>query len=304
MSLLNLPKTTIAFQAGGYGHYIKWLIYTLMVEGPIVSPFEDSTSHSKGYIDKNLLAQGYVLPRHVHVDDLTLNNNVKLSTIHPVTDLDMDFFEENNKISKAVDKVIIPYFDASNYLLGIHNFMFKLARDDIDMYAYINKEELAIGWNVDPTIHFTQLPQWIQREHLSINFFTSYNNMCGWFAPTKFQKNNCKYLFISDLFYNFLDTIENLRNFLEVKWIRDPADLLPYHKTNVANQEYIKQDIVARQILHSVFTSKQFKWESQDITVFTEAYLQKSLQQQGIVLQCYGLNNFPTSTEALIEVLE
>jgi hypothetical protein len=118
------------------------------------------------------------------------------------------------------------------------------------------------------------------------------------------SETNCKFVFVSDLFYNFLSTIESIKQFLGVEWIRDPVELLPYHKINIANQQYKTQDIIAKQILQSVTDNINFRWNASDITLYTEAFIQRSLQQQGIVLQCNGLNLFPTSTNALIEVFE
>jgi pyruvate kinase len=111
-------------------------------------------------------------------------------------------------------------------------------------------------------------------------------------------------VFISDLFYNFLNTIESIRQFLGVEWIRDPVELLPYHKINISNQQYKNQDIIATQILQSVINNVNLRWNASDITLYTEAFIQRALQQQDIMLQCNGLNVFPTSTNELIEVFE
>ena len=217
----------------------------------------------------------------------------------------MDWLEEVNKISKLVDRVIIPYIDHSTYLLGIHNYLYKIWNDMwTGALAYVNRENLEKGWGVDTTVDLNIIPRWILREHHSMNIFNSWENQCGWFAPTKFSKINCQYVFISDLFYNFLSTIESIKQFLGVEWIRDPIELLPYHKINISNQQYKNQDIIATQILQSVSNNVNFTWNAGDITLYTEAFVQRALQQQDIMLKCNGLNVFPTSTNELIEVFE
>jgi hypothetical protein len=305
MGLLEIPKTMIAFQGGAYGYYLKWILYTLLVDKPMQSPFEKSTSHDVSYLDPKLIQEGFVTKKLVILDQLLENNNLKLSTIHPVTTFGMDFLEEVDKISKLVDRVIIPYIDHSTYLLGVHNYLYKIW-DDMwtGALAYVDREDLKKGWGVDTTVDLNTVPRCILREHHSINIFNSWENQCGWFAPTKFSKTNCQYVFISDLFYNFLGTIESIKQFLGVEWIRDPIELLPYHKINISNQQYKNQDIIATQILQSVSNDVNFTWNASDITLYTEAFIQRALQQQGIVLQCNGLNNFPTSTNELIEVFE
>jgi len=305
MGLLEIPKTTIAFQGGAYGHYLRWILYTLLVDKPIQSPFEKSTSHNVSYLDTKSIQEGLVTKGNITVDQLLENNKLKLSTIHPVTTFGMDFLKEVDKISKLVDRVILPYIDHSTYLLGVHNYLYKIY-DDMWSGAleYVDREDLKKGWGVDTTVDLNIIPRWIIREHHSMNIFNSWENQCGWFAPTKFSKTNCQYVFISDLFYNFLGTIENIKQFLGVEWIRNPVELLPYHKINIANQQYKNQDIIATQILQSVSNDVNFTWNASDITLYTEAFIQRALQQQGIMLQCNGLNNFPTSTNELIEVFE
>lgn len=317
MGLLEMPKTIIAFQGGAYGNYLKWILYTLSVDAPIQSPFKKSTSHDKSYMDTKLIQEGLVTKYHVILDQLLENNNLKLSTIHPVITTEypvntvrMDFLEEIDQISKLVDRVIIPYIDHSTYLLGVHNYLYKITACSHhsweDMWSgalgYVNREDLAKGWGVDTSVDLATVPRWILREHHSLNIFNSWEDQCGWFAPAKFSKTNCQYVFISDLFYNFLSTIESIRQFLGVQWIRDPVELLPYHKINLANQQYKTQDTIATQILQSVRNKVNFTWNSDDITLYTEAYIQRALQQQDIMLQCDGLNVFPTSTDELIEV--
>ena len=305
VGLLEMPRTMIAFQGGAYGSYLRWILYTLLIDKPIQSPFKKSTSHNVSYLDNYLIEQGFVTKQHVTINQLLENNNLKLSTIHPVLTFGMDFLEEIDKISNLVDRVIIPYIDHSTYLLGVHNYLYKIW-DDMWSGAleYADREDLRKGWGVDTTTNLDTVPRWVLREHHSINIFNSWENQCGWFAPAKFSKTNCQYVFISDLFYNFLGTIESIKQFLGIEWIRDPAELLPYHKNNIATQKYKAQDIIATQILQSVSNDVNFTWNASDITLYTEAYIQRALQQQGILLQCNGLNNFPTSTDELIEVFE
>lgn len=305
MGLSKIPTTTIAFQGGAYGNYVKWLLYTLMVNKPVVTPFKNSTSHDYSYFDTKLIQEGFVIPSHATVDLLLKNKNLKLSTIHPVWTFGMDFTDEVDKISKLVDRVIIPYIDHSTYLLGVHNYLYKIW-DDMwtGSLDYVDREDLEKGWGVDTTVDLNTIPKWILREHHSLNIFNSWESQCGWFAPTQMSNASCKFVFITDLFYNFLPTIESIRQFLGVEWIRDPVELLPYHKNNVSNQKYKNQDIIATQILQSVADDTDFTWNADSITLYTEAYIQRALQQQGIMLKCNELNDFPTSTKKLIEVFE
>lgn len=302
-NLSKIPATTITFQGGAYGHYLKWILYTLLVDGPFVDPFYKSTSH-RMYID-NELADKVVAKKHVTIDSLFKNRHLKLSTIHPVTDFGLNFIDEVEKISELVDCVLIPYIDHSTYLLGVHNWLYKVY-DNIwnGPLLYADKENIYNGWNVDRSADLESIPKWILREHHSLNIFNSWESQVQWFAPARMANPSCKFVFINDLFYNFLPTIESIRKFLDVQWVRDPSELLPYHKINVSKQKYKNQDPLAKQILQSISDDGNFTWNADSITLYTEAYIQSALQQQGIMLKCNGLNDFPTSTNALIEVFE
>ena len=302
----DFPRINIAFSGGAYGHYLKWILYSLLIDEPLVSPFQGSTSHGKDYISDYAKNAKLFESRMCLGAEEIANNPYQVTITHPGSPTNNpSFLDGIHRISTLVDCVLIPYIDHSTYLLGIHNYLYKIWNHMwTGALAYVNRENLEKGWGVDTTVDLNIIPRWILREHHSMNIFNSWENQCGWFAPTKFSKTNCQYVFISDLFYNFLGTIESIKQFLGVEWIRDPAELLPYHKINIANQQYKTQDIIATQILQSVSNDVNFTWNASDITLYTEAFIQRALQQQGIMLQCNGLNNFPTSTNELIEVFE
>jgi hypothetical protein len=295
-----MPKTTIAFQGGAYGNYVLWILYSLLTDGPLVSPFKGSTSHNRDYIDKSHKDNNEIRSTRFTLERLA-TENVKLTTIHPVTDFDQDFCNELDKISNCVEKVLVPYIDHSTYLLGLHNYLFKSRLALNEALAYIDREDLHKGWGIAPAVDLESVPRWILREHHSFNVFNSWESQCGWFAPNNFVKGNCKFIFISDLFFNFLHVIEQIRSFLDVQWKKDPKTLLAYHKQNISAQQYMNQDILVKQILNSIFNDQNFQWKSTDLTLYSESYIQKTLREQNIMLNCTDLNQFPTSTSQLIK---
>ena len=95
--------------------------------------------------------------------------------------------------------------------------------------------------------------------------------------------------------------MEQIKQFLGVQWVRDPAELLPLHQQNIRNQQYRNQDQIAQHILNSVVNDTDYVWNDTDITLYTEAYIQRRLQQLGYMLKCNELNVFPTSTNELLK---
>lgn len=299
----DFPRINISFAAGAYGHYLKWILYSLLIDEPMISPFQGSTSHDKDYIsDYAKNAKLFESRKPLHAEAIA-DNPYQVTIAHPGTPTnDPSFLDGIHRISTLVDCVLIPYFDHSTYLLGVHNTLYKTGDSIYSALHYVDREDLQKGWGFNVDEDLANLPNWILREHHSLNLFNSWESQCAWFAPNHLKKSNCKFVFISNLFYNFLPTIEQIRQFLDVKWIRDPQDLLDSHRTNVKQQKYKYQDTFASQILNSIADDTNFKWNASDITLQTEAYIQRALQHQGIMLQCNGLNDFPTSTKELREV--
>ncbi len=302
----DFPRINIAFAPGAYGHYMKWILYSLLIDEPLLAPWVGSTSHGKDYIsDYSKNAKLFESPPPLLGPEAVIASPYKVTLTHPgLRTNDPNFLEGIQKISTVVDCVLIPYFDHKTYLLGVHNGLYKTQDNMYDALEYVAREDLQKGWGIDASQNLSDLPRWILREHHSLNLFNSWESQCAWFAPNQLKILNCKFVFISDLLYNFLPTIEQIKQFLDVKWIRNPRELLDFHRTNVKQQKYKYQDTFALQILNSIADGTNFKWNASDITLQTEAYIQRALQHQGIMLQCNGLNAFPTSTEQLIEVFE
>lgn len=301
---LNIPKTAIAFQGGAYGNYVKWILYSLLVPGELISPFAKSTSHNRSYINADHLQRGWVSSYHVTIEDLRKDNNYRLVGIHPKIRNNQTFAQALNNVGVTVDKMIVPYCDHATYLLGVNNYLFKIWQDTWNTaLAYVDKQDLKQGWGIEFD-DISEVPRWILREHHSMNVFNSWEAQCGWFAPAYYHRNNCQFVLLHDLFYNFLSTVESMRQHLDVEWVRDPEELLPFHRQNMHSQQYMNQDNIAKSILDSIQHNTNYTWRAEDITLYTEAYIQRRLQQLGIMLKCDGLNDFPTSTNALLEVCE
>jgi 2,4-dienoyl-CoA reductase-like NADH-dependent reductase (Old Yellow Enzyme family) len=97
-----------------------------LIDEPLVSPFQGSTSHDKDYISdyaKNakLFESRKPLPAKAIAD-----NPYQVTIAHPGTPTnDPSFLDGIHRISTLVDCVLIPYFDHSTYLLGVHNTLYK-----------------------------------------------------------------------------------------------------------------------------------------------------------------------------------
>ena len=78
-----IPRINISYAQGAYGNYIKWILYSLLIDEPLVSPFEASTSHGKDYISQNSLDR-----KLFHIDvcesvDLVAKDKHRVTLMHP-----------------------------------------------------------------------------------------------------------------------------------------------------------------------------------------------------------------------------
>lgn len=289
--------TAIAFQGGSYGSYLKWVLYQLMHSGDIKVPWDTgNTSHNTLYITDSKFKKS-----HLNFNDIKQSKEYELFTIHPVATSDHKFVDNSRVINDHVNRTLFPYPDNDTYLLALHGYLNKVwASNDkwSTSLKYTNLSDLKSGWGIDDP---ADAPKWVLREYFSYNIFNSFNSQIGWYAPDYINFGH--FVFLSDLLYNFQESIEKIRTYLRVDWQRDPRELQPYHDDNLLRQENLNQDNLAKSIIESI-KGNYISWNANDITIYTEAFIQKALREQGIMLKCTDLNNFPTSTEKLIEVFE
>jgi len=305
-NFLKNNKTAIPYQGGAYGSYVKWVLYYLLINDEIIPPFAShGTSHNWDY-----LKDKHVAKKHVYVSMIKNNHpdyNCNLFTLHPVLDFGDEFISNLDFLYNAVDYCIVPYADKNTYLLNVHNYIYKVHSElslDDGTLAYINRDDLLNGWGISHDIPILEIPPNIQREYFSYNIFDSWEAQCNWFAPDHYNKPNLKWLYTSDLLYNFEQTFNDLANFLNISWVRDIKELVPYHNMNLSNQRFLSQDKIAQSILDSIDNDTNISWDQKDLTIFTEAFIQKSLRDKGILLKCNNLDVFPTSTKELIKEFE
>ncbi len=121
-----IPRINISYAPGAYGNYIKWILYSLLIDEPLVSPFKESTSHSMDYISQNSLDL-----KLFHIDlcesvDIVAKDKHRVTLMHPRQSIEDDCFNITvEKVSTLVDYVLVPYFDTSSDLLGPHNMFYK-----------------------------------------------------------------------------------------------------------------------------------------------------------------------------------
>ena len=203
-----------------------------------------------------------------------------------------------------VNQVLIAYPDPGSYLLNINNYMYKIW-DDLwsGPLKYINKDDIYNNFAVAPGTPLVDINRAIIREYLSFNVFPSWESQVDWFLPDQLRNTQCHYVYLNDLLYRPVETLDRIKKFCNLIWTKDVGSVLDIHYQNLKAQKFLTQDLLANSILSAINNKQNFEWQSQDLTLITEAWIQCALRKQGKELQCDQLSVFPTSVYELAKYI-
>jgi hypothetical protein len=106
---------------------------------------------------------------------------------------------------------------------------------------------------------------------------------------------------ISDLFYNFENTMRQLQQRCNLDFKRSISELIPSHERMLSLQKFANQDKVCDQIIQSVMTKTDLEWEP--LPMASQAWVQWKLRTLGHEIRCHGLDIFPNNSVHLQELL-
>jgi hypothetical protein len=295
-----MKNTRVILYAGGsYGTYLEWVLYTLTNSHAVLKDPGRANGNSHGYRGNEL--SGMSAWRKYLASD----RNLAMVRFHPKTSKQESLIANVQEIASQAGKIIHIYPTQKTYLLTVHNQMTKIW-DDLwtGPLAYIDPQDIYQGWNVDSRVPLDQLPIWIQREYFSYNLFKSYDDQIEWYLPDHVpDQNNYRYVFVDDLLNDFTRTIRHIQDFFQIEFVRAIDDILPIHEKNLGRQVYMNQQSLAEKIIANTISQVDFDWNPQDLTVFTEAWIQSQLREKGLEVQCNGLDKWPTNSLQLAKLL-
>ena len=295
-------KIIVAFNGGSYGSYLLWLLWTLTTDNDIVAPFIKEKSNSHKFYEQ---AKGNVLK--LNPADLLsekINSDAKFIMVHPKKSAEDNVAQSLDTLVNVLGKTVLVYPTLDTYLLNINNAFSKIYDSFWEgLLESIDVKDIYTNYPETNSLSPEQFPLWIVREFLSFNIFDSWEDQVGWYLPDYYNNEQVYIVTIEDILYNVKDTLIKIKEFYNLQWTKPIDSILPYHKTNMSLQKNLTQDKICKQILDSFFSNTDFKWNSDDLTIISEAFIQKNLRDNGYELQCYNLNMFPTSIAELKEKL-
>ena len=308
MSSEYKDKIVVSFPGGAYGSYLLWLLYTLTSDEEIIAPFGDNGNSHNAKKIANRTAQRWITLTQMQVatlDQTTIPDSCYLVKNHPKINEHDQTRQTIDKLLDAFKKVIFLYPSKSDYLLSIHNHFFKVLQEKPfeSALSNINLEDLYNNYPDAQGISPNDLPVWILREYLSLNTFTSWEKQVEWYFPDRCNDRNICVILVKDLLYDVENTLDKIKDFYSLTWKRNVKDVFPYHKQNLSQQMHLNQDSLCNTILENFFNNNHFSWNADELSVISEAYLQKKLRDNHYELKCHGLDVFPTSITQLKEII-
>jgi len=288
----------IAFTGGAYGTYLEWVLNTLMSDGKIVEPFTD-------------LGNSHATHLGIHVDDvdgfrkyIASDNQYLTIRVHPKTEPFHNSGDNLNYMLDHVPKLILMYPDRDHELLCVCNYTTKIWEGHIYDGAmhYMNPKDIFDNYPLDPNMDLRDMPEWITREHMSFNLFSSCHDQFDWYLPDTWQHPRALTITTKELFENFEQVLEKIIDFWGVVPARPITDLVPSHKKMLSLQRHLGKDMLCANIIDSVLgNADPMTWEN--LCMVSQAWIQHQLRQRGYELLCHNLNSFPTNTADLKSIV-
>lgn len=288
----------IAFNGGAYGTYLEWVLNTLMSNDAIIEPFTNLGNSHNTHLG-------------IHVDDIDGFNSYIASDqqyltlrMHPKTDPSHSVVDNLEHMLEHVPKLILLYPDRDHELLCVCNYTTKIWEGHIYDGAmhYMNPKDIFDNYQLSPDMDLRDIPEWIIREHMSFNLFSSWHDQFEWYLPDTWQHPRALTITTKELFENFEHVLENIINFWGVTPARLITDLVPSHKKMLSLQQHLGKDVLCSKIIDSVLgAAEPMTWGN--LCMVSQAWIQRQLRQRGYELLCNDLDNFPSDTAGLKSVV-
>jgi hypothetical protein len=291
-------STLILYNGGSYGTYLEWVLTTLTSTDNIVLPFTD-VGNSHLFVGNYLNCPGTTNWQE-KIDQSTF---FQFARAHPKL-YEHSSIRDNLLIAlNSFDQIIFCYPDQKTILLTINNVFTKIWDSWIEhrLTDPVFADNLYTNWNVDPATPADCIPIWIVRELLSYNLMPSWKSEVEWFLPDVWNHPRCKFLFVSDLLYNFESVVDEIKNFCRLDFKKEIKDLLPCHAQMLNLQKYLTQDSLCSNIVDATINAQSMCWES--LPLASQSWIQWQLRNLGYEIRCNGLDKFPTNSIHLQELI-
>lgn len=328
-------KTNLIYYPGGcYGTFIEWCCNFFSMDST-KHKFPFTTTGSSHKFEGNLLFPQPVLHKYLEsgitlplarchpsiFEESNSHEIVKNNSLFDVVSNDFDF------LSQSFGKILVCHPGVSSYLWLENNLIDKcfLTNDEFHRHyepwgytqeflaALTTDQKLRFSVTLEKELDLVNIQQWKPtindfdiwelRELLSLYWFNRIKDSLTCWDFLKQKYPNISFVELDDLKYKFSETVINYLNFLDINIDPNKLSRLPELEHEWQNAQYhIHKDDLVNNIIQNLINQQDFTWNQ--LSLIDEAYIQKSLRDQGIEIKCWNLNTFPTSTKEFLPYLE
>jgi hypothetical protein len=328
----------IVYESGCYGTFVEWML-NFLVDRTIDLPFNNCGNSHK--FQGNFLYPAPRLLEHVQSNKKQRFSRTHPCVFRADNNnLDQEFDQELKFYKEHFENILVLNYDHDTVLWYENNNLDKIFIDDItyskmaELYGitkekikpvmtrdsvlrikhWLNRElqdntssfksENLLGWHKHSIYDFDV---WQLRELLSFYWFHRNDGVISSWQKTQQNNRDIPFLSISEFKQDFSLTIQKIAGHFDLAEI-DQETLQQVHDVHqqwLKLQKQIDKDSLCKKIVNSLISREFFNWvDLTPLSIIDEAWIQKSLRDQGVLIKCDGLDLFPTNTRDFYSLLE
>jgi hypothetical protein len=313
---LSMAKV-IAYLPGCYGSWVHWVLSTnnhtnalFLNDGSVQLPgllkFANQTSLTDD-ISEELADSDEICRVHPFgvtgkgSEDSDLNslqwcaNNLG-KTVYLYPDEKSIVWITNNQVDKIHEdgKFYLKHYFSKKYLESNNT------SDILKPFIFKNHHTIIHNWPIEYDSDGI-LNKWIIREYLSLSIYDSMYKSLSIPNINKIKSLEIMTINIVDLRDNFSETIKKIAEYLEIETKVNDDTLNNLYQSWKDTQVHFYKDRLLPNIVNATINDRELSWSN--LSIVDEAFIQYFLRQHRYEIKCHGLNNFPTNSKELRELI-
>lgn len=321
--MTNVP-VTIVYTPGTYGSYFHWALRTVAGFDTVDNPlsFEgNSHGHKNTWIPSQEFRAEF---DQIRADGKSLadefwtrlleefdRSQVTVSAHPSLEHADQATFNKLlSRIASTSDHVLLIHPREEVAGLVLNNIASKIHEggEEAWLEEYLSVpdtwELVTSRWEVDPNTKVSDVPRWIVREFLSLQLFPSWLDLIGK-TVQDFENlpSNVHVIDMENLLSNILSVLQNATSETGLTFDYDlfHTKVANIHKEMLSKQRYLDISSDIRAIVDYAIRGSEMTIHPQSLV--SESLIQYYLREEGYEMRCFDLDNFPTNTVQLNELI-
>lgn len=283
----------IAYNGGCYGNFVAFTLEWMQDNYPVdFRPFTERKNSHVGAI------------KHRYTIDEAMTNPVNGAGLHPKIEQSDKIIANIEKLLTVYDKVLLLYPALDDFLWNCNNKLTKIFHDTSIKFPVRDVEQ---AWFNANSCHFFDIDNWqsaetwVYREFLSFWLYDQHLAETGYKDISNYNNDRVVKIQINQLRDNFHSTFKKIAQEMEISNVRSDDDLSKLHSDWLENEPYLYKDRLIKEMVDAIINDVDTPMN--ECSIFDQADIQRRLRNAGYEIKCYGLNEWPSTTTQLRELV-